>query len=48
VTRWDILTIVAGLLLAGGACCIYWPAGLIVLGLEGLVLGLLMDRRMNG
>ena len=48
MTRWDLLTIVGALVLAGGAACIYWPAGLILLGIEGLALGLLMDRKRHG
>ncbi len=48
MTRWDLLTIVAGLTLAGGVGLIYWPAGLIVLGIEGLALGLMMDRKGHG
>ena len=48
MTRWDLLTILAGLTLAGGAACIYWPAGLVVLGIEGLVLGLMMDWKRRG
>lgn len=48
MTRWDGLTILAGLTLAGGVACIYWPAGVIVLGIEGLVLSLLMDWKRHG
>lgn len=48
MTRWDLLTIVAGLTLAGGAAGIYWQAGLVVLGIEGLALGLLMDWKGRG
>lgn len=48
MTRWDLLTILAGLTLAGGAACVYWPAGPILLGIEGLALGLLMDWRRHG
>lgn len=48
MTRWDLLTIVAGLTLAGGVACIYWPAGVIVLAIEAGLLGLLMDRKRHG
>ena len=48
MTRWDGLTILAGLTLAGGVACIYWPAGVIVLGIEAGLLGLLMDLKGRG
>lgn len=44
MTRWDVLTVLGGIMLAGGAWWIYPPAAMIVLGVEAVLLGIKMDQ----
>ena len=47
MTRWDALTVLSALAVAGGVGWIYVPAGVIVGGLLGMAVGLMMDRNRN-
>lgn len=47
MTRWDALTILGGVTLAGGAWWIYPPAAVILLGTACVWLGMAMDRNRD-
>lgn len=44
MNRWDFLTLIGALLTAAGAAMVYVPAGLIVLGLFGILGGVVGAR----